>query len=78
MQSEQKKRNFLPKFSKTTLDIIIRDKKTEREGRGEFKGKGRQLEMGERWKKREWSMTKSPRRAGPPAPSALLAVNPWY
>ena len=69
MQSEQKNTTFLPKFSKTTLGIIIRGRKRERERRQVFKGKERQLRIGERGKREtEWSKTKSPRRAGPPAP----------
>ena len=41
----------------------------ERERRQVFKGKERQLRIGERGKREtEWSKTKSPRRAGPPAP----------
>ena len=65
----KKNTTFLPKFSKTTLGIIIRGRKRERERRQVFKGKERQLRIGERGKREtEWSKTKSPRRAGPPAP----------
>ena len=56
MQSEQKNTTFLPKFSKTTLGIIIRGRKRERERRQVFKGKERQLRIGERGERQEdWS-----------------------
>ena len=78
MQSEQKNTTFLPKFSKTTLGIIIRGRKKERERRQEFKGKERQLGIGERGQ-RERESGQRPRAQeglGPPAPAAKLAVNP--
>ena len=72
-----KKHNFLPEFSITTLGIIIRGRERERGIDGYLKGKGDNWGL-EREGKREteWSKTKSPRRAGPPAPTARLAVNP--
>ena len=39
MESTMHKRTILPKFSNTTLGIIIRGRMRERERGGEFKGK---------------------------------------
>ena len=77
MQSEQKNTTFCLNFRKPLwASSSEAERKREKEG-GNLKGKTDNwgLER-EREREREWSMTKSPRRAGPPAPSAILAVNP--
>ena len=54
----EQKRTILPKFLNTTLGIITRGRMRERERGGEFKGKERQLgigERGERERQMDWS-----------------------
>ena len=78
---KSKKRTILPKFSNTTLGIIIRGRMRETERGKEFKGGKRDnWGIGERGERDRWygQMTRKPKKGWASRLSQPAAPSPWY